>query len=466
MVYAGEDPRFIFRRLIIFAGEDVGLADPRALEQVMAAAQAFDYVGMPEGRYHLAQAVLYLSTAPKSNSTMAFFDALAVVQQEREAEVPNHLRDGSRDREGFGHGEGYLYPHAYRDHWVAQQYLPEALQGKTFYQPGALGFELAIRDEVARRREAQLAAMLDNEFSAPDEVLTNSPADRDRDRWLQRTVSEAGQRLGELRDRMIELAHLPRHGVALDLTAGSGLLTWEAVRQVPEGQVWSVARTADEAAALTQQAQNLPPLDRPVILQGEPLSAAELVGERDAEQRFDALMGRSLLSSLEPERAALELAHWRELLQPGGRLVLAEPFAAQSQRVYRLVEGAGLADELLARWAEAEESIYRDADAVRFRWNPELFTQLLTESGYLDVSVQEQVFTTQQRIGEAQLDSWFPQADAASSYAAKLGALLTPEEVSEVEGLLRRRLAGRTVPWRMTLLLVRAIRAEGEEELS
>jgi putative ATPase len=71
MVYAGEDPRFIFRRLIIFAGEDIGLADPRALEQMIAAAQAFDYVGMPEGRYHLAQAVLYAATAPKSNSTMA-----------------------------------------------------------------------------------------------------------------------------------------------------------------------------------------------------------------------------------------------------------------------------------------------------------------------------------------------------------------------------------------------------------
>jgi putative ATPase len=70
---------------------------------------------------------------------MAFFDALATVEKEQEAEVPTHLKDGSRDKEGFGHGEGYIYPHAYRDHWVAQQYLPERLQGKLFYEPGDQG---------------------------------------------------------------------------------------------------------------------------------------------------------------------------------------------------------------------------------------------------------------------------------------------------------------------------------------
>ena len=92
---------------------------------------------------------------------MAFFDALEAVEREQEAEVPAHLRDGNRDKEGFGHGEGYLYPHAYRDHWVAQQYLPDALQGRVFYQPGGLGHEAKVKVEVERRREAQLAAMLE-----------------------------------------------------------------------------------------------------------------------------------------------------------------------------------------------------------------------------------------------------------------------------------------------------------------
>ena len=139
MVYAGEDPRFLFRRMLIFAGEDVGLADPQAIEVVVACAEAFDRVGLPEGRFHLAEAALYLATAPKSNSIFAFFDALTVVETEREADVPSHLKDASRDKEGFGHGEGYLYPHAYRDHWVAQQYLPQALQGRVFYQPSRAG---------------------------------------------------------------------------------------------------------------------------------------------------------------------------------------------------------------------------------------------------------------------------------------------------------------------------------------
>ena len=141
MVYAGEDPRFLFRRMLIFASEDVGLADPQAVQVTLACAEAFDRVGLPEGRFPLAQAALYLATAPKSNSVFAFFDALRAVEQESDGDVPNHLKDASRDAESFGHGEGYLYPHAYRDHWVAQQYLPAHLQGKMFYEPGDLGYE-------------------------------------------------------------------------------------------------------------------------------------------------------------------------------------------------------------------------------------------------------------------------------------------------------------------------------------
>ena len=129
MIRAGEDPRFIFRRMIISACEDIGMADPNALVQVNAAAQAFDRVGLPEGQFHLTQSAIYLATAPKSNSSLAFFDAIKVVEEEAAREVPNHLRDPSRDKHGFGHGEGYNYPHAYRDHWVAQAYLPEGSQG-------------------------------------------------------------------------------------------------------------------------------------------------------------------------------------------------------------------------------------------------------------------------------------------------------------------------------------------------
>ncbi|MFW6253264.1 MAG: AAA family ATPase, partial [bacterium] len=111
MLLAGEDPKYLFRRMLVFASEDVGLADSHALTLVESAASAFERVGMPEGQFHLSHAVLYLATAPKSNSTLGYYDAVKAVERERQADVPKHLRDGSRDMHGFGHGEGYLYPH-------------------------------------------------------------------------------------------------------------------------------------------------------------------------------------------------------------------------------------------------------------------------------------------------------------------------------------------------------------------
>ena len=117
---------------------------------------------------------------------MGFFDALKSVEQEAAAaEVPNHLRDASRDAKGFGHGEGYMYPHAYQDHWVAQQYLPNELQGKVFYHVGNLGYEKNIADQVNRRREIQLESV---DVDAFPENLTFSPGDKGRDIWLRRTV--------------------------------------------------------------------------------------------------------------------------------------------------------------------------------------------------------------------------------------------------------------------------------------
>ena len=154
MVYAGEDPRFILRRMLIFAGEDIGLADPHAMQVALACAQGFEYVGMPEGRYMLAECCLYLATAPKSNSASAFFKALEYIENEPSGDVPNPLKDGSRDRKGLGHGEGYLYPHNYPDHHVKQQYLPDTAVGARFYEPGTLGYEQDIAERLARWRNA------------------------------------------------------------------------------------------------------------------------------------------------------------------------------------------------------------------------------------------------------------------------------------------------------------------------
>ena len=153
MIYSGEDPRFIVRRMIILASEDIGLADPQALGVATAAAQALEWVGLPEAQYAMAEAAIYLATAPKSNSCGAYFKALAQVEQQGIVEVPDHLKDSSRDAEGLGHGKGYEYPHEFPEHWVSQQYLPDGLKGKRWYEPGELGYERAIRERMARWQE-------------------------------------------------------------------------------------------------------------------------------------------------------------------------------------------------------------------------------------------------------------------------------------------------------------------------
>lgn len=153
MIYSGEDPRFIARRMIILASEDIGLADPQALVVATAAAHALEWVGLPEAQYALAEAAIYLATAPKSNSCGAYFRALQEVEQDGIVEVPNHLKDSSRDADALGHGEGYLYPHDSPAHWVAQQYLPDRLSGRHWYQPGELGYEKTIRERLRKWRQ-------------------------------------------------------------------------------------------------------------------------------------------------------------------------------------------------------------------------------------------------------------------------------------------------------------------------
>ena len=159
MLYAGEDPRFILRRLIISAGEDIGLADPLGLVVANAAAQAFDFIGLPEGIYPIVEAVLYLSTAPKSNSAGAYFKAYDLIEKSSRTGIPNHLKDASRDRKALGHGKGYKYPHAHPDHFLPQQYLPDDLLGTYFYHPSTQGYESEVDERLTRWREAQRKAL-------------------------------------------------------------------------------------------------------------------------------------------------------------------------------------------------------------------------------------------------------------------------------------------------------------------
>ncbi|HEX9618115.1 MAG TPA: AAA family ATPase [Anaerolineales bacterium] len=159
MLYAGEEPRFILRRLIILAGEDIGLGDPMGLVVATAAAQAFDYIGMPEGIYPIVEATLYLATAPKSNTATAYFKAFQMIEEQGKTGVPQHLQDANRDAKALGHGKGYQYPHESPDHFLPQQYLPRPLLGTYFFQPSDQGYEAQVAERLARWREAQRLAL-------------------------------------------------------------------------------------------------------------------------------------------------------------------------------------------------------------------------------------------------------------------------------------------------------------------
>ena len=157
MVAAGEDPRFIVRRLIIAASEDVGNADPRALQVAVAAAQALDHVGLPEAQYALAQATLHVASAPKSDSVgRAYLAAMADVMKHGSLPVPMHLRTaGDRRMKAHGIGVGYRYPHDYEGNDVEQQYLPDELVGRRYYQPGDQGYEATIAARMEARAQAR-----------------------------------------------------------------------------------------------------------------------------------------------------------------------------------------------------------------------------------------------------------------------------------------------------------------------
>jgi putative ATPase len=457
MVYAGEDPRFIFRRMLILAGEDVGLADPNAVVVVNACALAFDRVGLPEGRYPLAQAALYLATCPKSNSIMGFFDALAAVEKAQEGDIPAHLRDPNRDKDGFGHGAGYLYPHAYRDHWVEQQYLPTSLQGQVFYRPSNQGYEGQIQREVDRRREAQLAALIEGIAAHIPERLTLSPTDNRTEQWLQRTIGQSGERLGELRDRLFAAVPLQRHHVVLDLNARSGLLTWEALRQVPEGGVYTCVSHAKDHAALTEQTQALPALQRPTLLQAGPIDCA---AKLPPDLKFDAILGRNVLMAASDKAAIVQILIDR--LHPQGTIGLIEAFPQQTQRLYQLLPSTVLTKALQRKLQQAEEKIYNDQTDPKVNWNEHDLKQI-TENCKLQTRLTTIVQTATLLVTPGLLNRWFDQTATTASYGNRLATTLAAKELEQVEQAFRQTLTHQSVSWQQTyILLIARFTSAGE----
>lgn len=480
MVAAGEDPGFIFRRMLISACEDTGLADPYALCVVESCAEAFDRVGLPEGRYHLAHAALYLATAPKSNSSMAFFDALSAVEKE-DYEVPNHLRDASRDAEGFGHGAGYMYPHAYKDHWVAQQYLPSALVGRVFYTPGSQGYEKTIRDDVLARRELQIAALLEEHSSGGigntenqsgsdlppltefDEQLTFTPesetkkavisaAERD---WRRRLDSNRASVLSDIRSTMIQFAQLRRHFRSFIWNADDGVLLWEVTRLEPEGFTGGVCRNLQAKEILEQYGNTLNELERPVLtvvpasLAGDFTIPVEFFSDivfdrlffRDPFVSYDALC--RFLQSLE---STLE----NGILASGWRCIVAQKVPCAGQRLAPLIRSQILQNkpgeyaQLLDAVERAEENFFSDSTNPLFSWNTVSAADQISQK--FSVSYIERELCETRRITPEDIKRWF--SNSSSSYAAALCTAVGRDELDRLETMFMNACTNHVFSWK------------------
>jgi putative ATPase len=444
MVYAGEDPRFIFRRMLIFASEDVGLADPNALVVIEAAAAAFDRVGLPEGRFHLSQAVIYLATAPKSNSTMGFFDALKTVEEEAGAEVPTHLKDANRDAKGSGHGEGYLYPHAYRDHWVPQQYLPDSLQGTVFYEPSDQGHESALREKVLERREEQAQAAVDFVGSGA-EILTFSPSNHPSQLWLLRADAATTDYARDLRDRLFAGIRLERHDRVLDLSSDSAFLALEALRRCPEGGVWSFARPVRGEAGGIQGIA--------FLTSGRDDVAGILAERGEGAVRFELVMGRNFVGP--SSKKAATLSRLFQLLAEQGWMAFAESWPREGQRLSQSVflpEGE-LAEEL----ARAEEKVYSDSASPQTSWHPKDLEAELQACGLIETSWSQHAYSTQRVIRNSDLVRWFDIANP-HSYAGRMSAYCDPSSLDGLRTALLEQVVGSEMPWRQTIVIVKGHR--------
>lgn len=436
MVSAGEDPRFIFRRMLISASEDIGLADPNAIRVVEACASAFDRIGLPEGRFHLTEAALYLATTEKSNSTLAFFDALSDVEKESKDEVPNHLKDDSRDSEAFAHGKGYLYPHSYKDHWVAQQYLPSSLVGKIYYRPGDLGYEKSIREKVLEHRLEQLESI---NIDEGNEVLTWSPEDKKRNLWLNRAMGQRSTGLKKLRDNLYQGVEIPRHANALIINAGTGLLLYPAMKMNPEGSSIAIVRKKEEKDALMHLSSEIDELLRPsVFVDPEYINA---INSLSNDFDLSLIAAKDILIDLKKGNEILKKI--KEKSNEKTIILIATAIAKRSSRVSSFIDG-NLKEKLI----EAEDKIYSSSPLSS--WD-EKDLEKTVKFYFPNANIDYMTLSEERHIDENVALSWWTK-----SYSKVL------EE--NMKDIFIQSLKERDVPFNSTSAIIKIIPNKKEQE--
>lgn len=436
MIHAGEDPAFLFRRMAILASEDVGLADPHAVTVVDSCWSTYERIGMPEGMYPVAQAILYLATAPKSNSAMGIFEALKAVEAEKDTEVPTHLKDESRDAQAFGHGKGYRYPHAFTGHWVPQRYLPQGLEGRVFYEPGLLGYEGEMREAVLRRREEQLAADPGWEPFGREHV-TFSPRHQGRENWLARAGQAPSHHLGELREAIFTRLSPGRHERMLILNADNGLLLWEACRRVPEGGVWGLASDASRES-LARRAEALEAAERPHVI--------GTLDDLESSMPIEAFAGMNPCGAQDETRDLL--GHLARVLPPEARGVCSQHLPLQGQRVHELVPLLGDLGQQLQR---SEEALWRHSPDPARNWDESSLQAVMAAAGF-NVEIELHHYTEQRFLPRRRVQGWFRSGSILGDRLRRAG--VSARDLAHLADRYEQALGNQTVAWKLCTALI------------
>jgi putative ATPase len=336
---------------------------------------------------------------------------------------------------------------------VAQQYLPAGLQGKIFYAPSAQGYEAEIRDGVLRRREIQIATALEPQSV---EILTFSPASTPGGRWIERLAAGRGAALTAQRERIFTAVAVPRHARILDADARTGLLLWEALRRAPEGGVWGIVRSDEEAAVLEHRMGDLEQALRPALLRtGRPLSELDGIPGLAPDVRFELIVGRNLFTRMGGAERAAALRFLLGLLAPGGTISVAEIVPRMAQRLSDLVDFSGARGGVALRekLAAAEETVYSDPSNPLVGWGPDELAAAATGSGARAARVEVERYTEERHISARDLDAWL---SPESAYGRALAEALTQSELASLRRLLERHVENRDVRWMSSMAFLAA----------
>jgi putative ATPase len=355
-----------------------------------------------------------------------------------------------------------MYPHAYRDHWVAQQYLPQSLQGKVFFQPSDQGYEKNIRDRVTRLREAQIEAIAEQESPDPFDMLAYSSASGQgsaRDLWVKRTGSQYGNQLSEIRDTLLTLASIKHDDLVLDLHARTGLLSAEACRLTREGGVWALAYNKSEYDILVKSLSAGNPLCNPqVVLTSADAFNVNIRSIAGDKVRFSAIMGRNILAMQNDKSVIVEKAVG--LLDSKAKIVLAETVARHGQRISELLKFGQKESKMEKRFRDVEDGLFNNTADNMLNWDEDTLKTILEKIPGVTVRVFTTANIHETRILPSNIEFWF--RTSAEKKRVSLGDRLRMEfnetEFERLKTFFHAQLDNQNVNWKTVIAYLKITR--------